>query len=283
MKLSSYVFLLASVALVGCSSEIAEPGAERAPASKLDDIGNVAQPGPSVKGEQASNLGNSFEVGSIVPSEVFVCRKGAFCDDFESVDAPSRWTGEFTDGGDVGRSTSSASLGKGALALTTKPGATSAFLVFEKGQVPATWSGAFSFAMRAADLPKESLSGPELVVKTIDDGVVSLAFVLKPEGLFLEQRATADCKKDRCQTKSTLIGTASAGTWARIDLGIESGSSVGGAPYGRVEIKVNGGPLVSTDLGVPLGNGTTFLRAGITSGDVREAFLDLDDVSFLVR
>lgn len=283
MKLSSPFFLLASVALGtwGCSSEVAEPGGERAPIAKHDVDGNVTQPGPSVKGEQA--VGPSFEVGSVVPSEVFVCRKGAFCDDFESVDAPSRWTGSEENGGDVGRSNASASLGKGSLALTTKPGATnSAFLLLDKGQIGATWSGSLSFAMRVAELPKDSVGGPELAVKTIDDGVVSLAFVLKPEGVFLEQRATADCKKDRCQTKSTLVGTAAAGKWTKIDLGIESAPN-GGAPYGRVEVKVNGGPLVAVDLGVPLGSGTTFLRAGITAGDIREAFLDLDDVTLLTR
>lgn len=279
LALASAFFLCASVFVVGCSSEVAEPGADGPPASKLDERGDVTEPGPSVRGERS--VGPSFQVGSVAPSEVFVCRKGAFCDDFENTAAPSRWTDKVESRAAIGVGTSSASLGKGSLSLTTKPGDSQAFLVFDGGQVAPKWSGALSFAMRVAEMPARSIGASELIVRTADHGIVSLAFVVTPEGLLLEQRASADCQK-ACAPKTSLVGTVAAGKWARIELGIEAGGAAPG-PYGRVEVRVNGGPLVTTDLSVPLVDGSAFLHAGVTAGDEREAIVDLDDVSLLER
>lgn len=283
MKLASSFFLLASVFVVGCSGEVAEPRVDGVPApTKLDERGNVAQPGPGV--EQAANVGPSFEVGSVVPSEVFVCRKGAFCDDFESSMVPSRWSDRVESGAAVGQGASSASRGKGSLSVSAKPGDESfGFLFLDNGHVASKWSGSLSFAIRVAEIPKKSLGTTELLVKTGAYGEVSLALVVAPEGLFLEQRATAACKRDVCTPKSTLVAPATAGTWMRVELGIEAGGAGASAPFGRVEVRVNAGPLVSTDLTIPIGEGSSFLRAGITAGDVNEATLDLDDVSLLTR
>ncbi len=283
MKPSSYLLVLASVVLAGCSSEVAEPGGANkpAPAPGGGDIA-IVQPGATVRGDQNADLGRVFGEPKTSSPEVFVCRKDAFCDDFERADA-SKWTEVVETDGTVGRTTSSASVGKGALALTTKRGGGEAFLFLEKGFVKDTWNGSLSFAMRVASVPSESLSGPELLVKTMDDGVVSLAIVLKPEGFYLEQRSTDACRKDHCVRRSTFLEPATMGTWHRIELGVEMGPSGTGAPYGRVEARIDGGELRPTDLTIPLGGGTTFLRAGITKGDVRESFVDLDDVSLFTR
>ncbi|MBS2018359.1 MAG: hypothetical protein JST00_36170 [Deltaproteobacteria bacterium] len=281
MKLSSSLFLLASVLVVGCSSEVAEPGGPAAPTSPFEGTGQIEEPGATVGGSRASSVGPSFEVGRVASSEAFVCRKGAFCDDFEG-QAGSRWGQSVVEGGEIGRGVGSASLGKGSLSVTTKPGDSRAFLVHEAGEVSATWSGAFSFAVRPAASPRDALGLPELAVKTVHDGTVTIGFALRPEGIYLEQRGSSECKLDRCVTKSKLVGTFTPGTWTRIDLGIEAGSE-GVAPFGRLEVKINGGPLVATDLTVPLGNGTAILRAGITRGDVQDANVDLDDVSLLTR
>lgn len=289
MKLASFLAGLSVLACAACSAEI--DGASTSPA----DVREGSEPGPSLVGpsagraasENRARMGGPLEIGEQVaaPDGAFVCRKGAFCDDFEDLHAASigaRWTDIVEGGGQLGRASTSASAGKSALHVVTRDASESAFLVREKGFVGPAWSGVLGFAMRADAIPSESLAGPELSVKTANDGVVSLVVVMKPEGLFLEQRGGAECIKDRCQSKSTFLAPARAEHWYRVDIGVEAGSA-DAAPYGRLEFRVDGGALGATDLTVPLGDGTALLRAGVTRGDVRPAFVAIDDVVLLTR
>jgi len=287
MKLGFLVAGLGLLACVGCSAEV--DGGSTSPA----DVRDGSEPGPSLVGpsagraaaENRARMGGPVAIGeeSAAPDGAFVCRKGAFCDDFEGATIGAAWTDIVEGGGQLGRASTSASVGKGALHVVTRDASESAFLVREKGFVGGSWSGVFGFALRAEAIPSESFAGPELTVKTASDGVVTLAVVMKPEGLFLEQRGTAECGKDRCQDKSTLLAPARAGHWYRVDLGVEAGAAAAAAPYGRVEFRVDGGALGATDLVVPLGEGTALLRAGVTRGDVRPAHVAIDDVVLLTR
>jgi hypothetical protein len=106
---------------------------------------------------------------------------------------------------------------------------------------------------------------------------------MTPEGVFLEQRGTAECLRDRCVDARTRLAPAHANHWYRITLGFEVNARQA-APYGRLEASVDNGDMQSTDLSVPFYDGSVFLSAGVTKGDPgRRALADLDDVTMLVR
>jgi len=212
-----------------------------------------------------------------------VCRKGAFCEDFEEQGFAARWSGMFTTGdGTAERTGDSASLGRGSLRLFTKDEASSAYLLQEKGAVAADWSAALGFAFRVEQLPASYLGGPELTVKTAD-GPLTIRISMSPEGLFVEQRATAECLRDRCAPSRTRIAAAIPNHWYAIHLGLEVNAQEA-APYGRLEASVDAGELLTVDLGVPAFEGSLFMSAGLTQGDLgHRAIADLDDVSLLVR
>jgi hypothetical protein len=276
-------FLLASLGLVACSANV-EPSDPAPPGSPA-----AAEPAPAVEpapADHARASGSEFAVAVRQPQAQpvgFVCRPGAFCEDFEEVAYAPHWGGSFTTGGGtIELGTDSASLGRGSLRLASKDAASSAYLLQGKGDVGARWSGVLGFAFRVDQVPSKYLGGPELTVKTAD-GPLTLRISMRPEGVYLEQRATAACLRDRCQVKSTLVAPAKPNHWYRIAVGVEANANAA-PPYGRVEAAVQGGDNVSTDLSLPLYEGSAFLSAGITEGDPgQRAFADLDDVSLLVR
>jgi hypothetical protein len=282
-------FAIACASLVACSgavestdpaptsSPVAEPAPAAAPAASVDDAdrarttrdtdGVFAVAGKNAAGAPAG----------------FVCRKGAFCEDFESRGWGDRWTGELTSGrGSVEYGTDSASLGRGSLRLFAMDDASSAYLLQEKGHVGGEWSGMLGFAFRVDQLPGKSLGLSELTVKS-EDGPITLRITLRAQGLVLEQIASADCLRDRCEPTAKVIAPAKPNHWYRVRLGMEVNPNLA-PPYGRLEASVDDGDVVSTDLTVPFYNGSAFLSAGITQGDAgRRAFADLDDVTLLVR
>jgi hypothetical protein len=273
------LFLFASLALAACTYGV-EPG-EPTPEPATPHGGAVTD--PRSDSERARPTGESFAVAPR-PAETgtFVCRKGAFCEDFEDQAFSAHWSDSITTGrGKIDHAQDSASTGSGALRLSAPDSTSTAFLFQAKGDVQGEWSGALSFAFRVDQIPGIYLGGPELSVKT-DDGNITVRIALRPEGLVLEQLADATCRRDRCTPTSKVIAAAQPNHWYRIALGFEVNPRQA-APYGRIEAKVDGGELQGTDLTVPFYDGSVFLRAGITQPDARRAFADLDDVSLLVR
>jgi hypothetical protein len=280
--------------LVGCAAD-AEPSD---PAPVTGAPGRVAAEraaaGPS-QAHAAAATPNSDRVRAIggdvaeVPAAHdqptgFVCRTGAFCEDFEEQGFENHWQGVFTTGsGTVEHNTASASLGSGSLRLFTADDSSSAYLLQEKGTVKGNWSGVLGFAFRVAAVPSQYLGGPELTLRTAD-GPITVRLTMAPEGVFVEQRSTAECLHDRCVPKRTLIAPAHANHWYRVTLGFEV-NPANAAPYGRLEASVDDtGDVVSTDLTVPFYDGPVLFSAGITQGDVgHRSLADLDDVTLLVR
>jgi hypothetical protein len=283
---------LAGPALVGCSAD-AEPSG---PAPVTGAPGRVAADPVAVAPSQAHaaaatpNSGTARPIGSDVelpspndPVGGFVCRPGAFCEDFEEQRFENHWASVLTAGsGAVEHSTASASLGAGSLRLYTADDASTAYLRQEKGTAKGTWSGALGFAFRVAEVPSQYLGGPELTVRSAD-GPISIRLTMAPEGVFVEQRSTAECLRDRCVPKRTLIAAAHANHWYRVTLGFEV-NSANAAPYGRLEASVDDtGDVVATDLTVPFYDGPLVFDAGITQGDVNHrAVANVDDVVLLV-
>lgn len=278
------LFLLASLGLVACSASVESTDptpAPSAPAAAEPTAG--AEP---IAAEHTRATGSVFAVDTRQPQAKpagFVCRPGAFCEDFEEAAYAPHWAGTFTTGeGTVDLGTDSASLGRGSLRLTTRDAASSAYLLQSKGEVGKSWSGVLGFALRVDQVPNRYLGGPELTLRTAD-GPLTIRISMRPDGVYLEQRSTAECLRDRCQPKSTLIAPAKPNHWYRINVGVEANAN-DAAPYGRVEAAVQGGDNVSTDLALPFYAGSAFLSAGITEGDPgARVFADLDDVSLLVR
>lgn len=272
------LFLLASVALVGCAASNTPEAGSDLPLVPLSGTGR-AMAGATDEARAATTDTSLRGPGSSPVS----CRDGAFCDDFESADFAASWKGSFTTGkAFVELGQHSASLGAGSLHLTTHGEDATAFLRHEGAAIGAVWSGSLSFALRVAELPAVSLGGPQLTVKT-PFGPVYVRLVMTPDGVFLEQGATASCRASRCIGSRTLLSNAVPNHWYNIRIAFEvnDGSA---APYGVVATSVNGAHAVASELTVPLSQGTVFLEAGITVGDVEHvAVADVDDVSLLVR
>ncbi len=274
------LFAFALLSLAACTSDLESASAPSAPVGTTP---SVAAPAPLKDADRARDNGEDF-VAAARPSApaAFVCRKGAFCEDFEEQSFARRWSDTVTtSGGKIDLGTDSASAGKGALRIFAHDDTSSAFLFASKNDVAGDWSGMLGFAFRLDQVPAKVLGGPELTVKTID-GPVTIRIAVRPEGVVLEQLAEASCRRDRCVPTSTIIAPAKANHWYRIKLGAEVNPRQA-PPYGRLEVQVDGGELLGADLMVPFFDSSVFLRAGITQGDARRAFMDLDDVTLLVR
>ncbi|MDB4937383.1 MAG: hypothetical protein JWP87_4355 [Labilithrix sp.] len=275
------LYLLVCLGLVACTADAESSDPTSVPGSPADAPAPAAG-APFASSAHASVAGTAFAVPSAQPA-AFVCRKGAFCEDFEEQGYASHWKSAFTTGdGILESNTESASVGRGSLRLFTKDAASSAYLLSERGTVSGNWSGVLGFAFRVAEVPHAYLGGPELTVKT-PDGPIVIRVSMTPEGVFVEQHGTAECLRDRCVDSRTLLAPAHANHWYRITLGLEVNPHQA-APYGRLEASVDQGDVLSTDLNVPFYDGSVFLSAGLTEGDPgRRALADLDDVSLLVR
>jgi hypothetical protein len=280
------VFALACLGLVACAAD-AEPSdpllASVTPTVSADP--SEAHAAPALPSSDVRPIGLGVDVPA--PHDQpggFVCRTGAFCEDFEEQGFATRWGESFTSGtGTIEQTTASASLGRGSLRLFTADESSSAYLREKKGTVAGHWSGVLGFAFRVAAVPSRYLGGPELTLDTAD-GPVTIRLAMTPEGVFVEQQSTAACASKRCTPKSTFLAAAHPNHWYRITLGFEV-NPADVAPYGRLEAAVDdSGDVVSTDLSVPFYDGVMALSAGITQGDVgHRSLADLDDVTLLVR
>lgn len=282
------LFAIACASLVACSGAV--ESTDPAPTPAAATVPAPAAPAAPVSdGDRIQASDSVFAIPAKREPAGFVCRKGAFCEDFEERGYGARWTGEFTTGrGSIAYGTDSASLGGGSLRLYADDAASSAYLLQAKGDVGGEWSGVLGFAFRVDQLPGKSLGLSELTIKT-DDGPITLRLTMRAQGLVLEQLATADCLRDRCAPTATVIAPAKPNHWYRVKLGMEVNPNHA-PPYGRLEASVDDGPIVGATLSVPFYNGSVFMSAGITQGDeapaggpLRGAFVDLDDVTLLVR
>jgi len=249
--------------------------------------GDETDPSPAAPvakedGRRAPAAG-AFDLGLPTPAPTsFVCRQGAFCDDFESDQTSfARWTGVVrSGGGKLETNGDSASVGRSAITFFAPDSTSHVFLDHTAGGVGTTWTGLVGFALKVETAPERQLGGPELSLKTAD-GPVSVRVSVRPEGLVLEQLAP-ECGKARCHPIAHLIAPAKIGAYYRVSIGFAVGGQKA-PPYGRVETTVDDGPLVSNDLVVPLYDGGISFRAGITEGDTKRALVSLDDVSLLTR
>ena len=282
------LFALAALGLVACAAD-AEPNGPLI--ASVEEPGAPVTPQPSevhsqptTPGDPLSAIGSQREVPTAHDPAGFICRVGAFCEDFEDVAFAKRWGDVMTaGGGTVERITDSASLGHGSLRLVTLDESSSSYLLQQKGLVKGSWSGALGFAFRVDAVPARYVGGPELTLATAD-GPVTVRLSMTPEGVYVEQLSTAACLRDRCVSQRTRLAAAHANHWYRINLGFEVNPAAA-APYGRLEATVDDtGDVVSTALTLPFYDGTIALNAGITQGDIgQRAVAELDDVSLLVR
>ena len=115
-----------------------------------------------------------------------------------------------------------------------------------------------SHTVHASSVRVDAAIGVELLLKT-EDGPISVRVSVRPEGLVLEQLAP-ECGKDRCHPIAQVIAPAKVGAYYRVRIGFEVGAQKA-PPYGRIETTVDDGPLVTSDLVVPLYDGGISLRA----------------------
>jgi hypothetical protein len=282
------VLALACLGVVACAAD-AEPNGPLI--ASVEEPGAPVTPQPSqihsqptTPGDPLSAVGTGRAVPAAHDPAGFICRVGAFCEDFEEQGFVKRW-GEVVSagGGTIERIADSASIGSGSLRLLTRDESSTSYLLQQKGLLKGSWSGALGFAFRVDILPARYVGGPELTLSTAD-GPVTVRLAMTDEGVYVEQMSTAACQRDRCTPQRMRIATAHANHWYRVNLGFEVNPAAV-APYGRLEATIDDtGDVVSTDLSVPFYDGTMALSAGITQGDLgQRAVADLDDVSLLVR
>lgn len=276
-------FVLATTSLTACSA--GSEGREAVGAQPVTPPAtSIPAPAPSSPADPSRDVAVR-DLGLVVPEATpapFTCRPGAFCDDFENDQSSfTRWTGVVrSGGGKLETNGDSASVGRSAITLFAPDAASHVFLDHTTGGVGTTWSGAVGFALKMETAPERQLGGPELLLKT-EDGPISVRVSVRPEGLVLEQLAP-ECGKDRCHPIAHVIAPAKVGAYYRVRIGFEVGAQKA-PPYGRIETTVDDGPLVTSDLVVPLYDGGISLRAGITEGDTKRALVSLDDVSLFTR
>jgi len=274
---------IAAASLVACTGAV--DSTDPAPTPPAVAVPAPAAPAPTSDVDHAHSEDSVIALPGAPSTDPagFVCRKGAFCEDFEERGYGARWTNEVTTGrASIELGSDSASLGTGSLRLSAHDDSSSAYLFQAKGDVGADWSGVFGFAFRADEVPSKNLGLSELTVKT-EDGPITLRISMRPEGLVLEQLGTADCLRDRCAASSKVIAPSKPNHWYRVKINM-SVTPNQAPPYGRLEASVDDTTSVITELTVPFYNGAVFMSAGITKGDpVRRADIDLDDVSLLLR
>jgi hypothetical protein len=208
----------------------------------------------------------------------FACRADAFCEDFESADPASRWTAVAGDG--FSFVAPSASRGARSMRIAAKAGAPPAFLRLDGGSRGASFSATLAFAVRLDRAPAARLGGPLVMV-----GDARIGVELWPHGLMLAQNMIGACDLPTCGVRSDVVSDARAvapGVWHTVVLDFQV-AAAGAAPYGRVEIGVDGEAIIDVDVTVPLLAGASELHVGVTIPDEAPFGLNLDDVMFLSK
>jgi hypothetical protein len=210
----------------------------------------------------------------------FQCRSDAFCEDFESADPASRWSGSV--GSSLAFLAPSATKGARSLRVTAAASGEPSFLRLDGGTVGTSFFGAIAFAVRLDASPATGLGGPMIVAKRANGEEASIGVVIRPNGIALEQHATS-CIEPACRERSDVIPLGAPGTWHDVVIGFEVNDGDSVAPYGRLEIGVDGLDLVTYSLTVPFVDAPLEMRAGITSADTSPSALSIDNVMFFQK
>ena len=277
-----FVVCLLGSCVVACSGGTAGGGAiGTANDPELDATVPVvgADAGGDGGGSEArAKLGQPVSFGAGMP---FVCRKNAFCDDFEEAAPLARWTNSVVTLGAVDFVGPSASHGVKALRASTTGSGGAAFLVLAGPALGQTWAGSLGFALRVDALPAKVLGGPEIAVTDTSGAITRIGFSVRPEGIALHQYFES-CAGHACEARSDLVSDVRPGVWRTLTVGIEtSGSSA--PPYGRIEVTVDGGDLIVLPLSVTHFDGRAEVHAGITVADSVPATARIDDVVFFTH
>jgi hypothetical protein len=212
----------------------------------------------------------------------FQCRSDAFCEDFESADPASRWSGASAPGAPFAFVAPSASKGARSMRVTSIASGAPVFLRKDGGAFTGALFGAVAFAIRVDATASVALGGPTLALTGAGGGEATIGVVLRAEGVALEQHATT-CAAPACRERADVVAApVSPGAWHTVVVGFEVNESPA-PPYGRLEIGVDGADLTTYSLTVPFFEGALELRAGITSPDTALAGVQIDDVMFFAK
>jgi hypothetical protein len=261
----------------GCAEGVTETAEDAAPRALVPSVARSAQ-GTSQgaagdEGRGARPPGAPFTAPA--PVSPSPCRKGAFCDDFEVPEAATQWSSAVAREGLLDLAGPSASPGALALRARTRGPEGVAYLKLDGPPVGAHWVAVLAFSVRLDAAPVQRVGGPELVVIG-RAGVARLGISVRPDGLALDQRA------DGGAARSALVAPTRSGEWRRVVVAVEAVDAAT-APFGRVEVTVDDGELVTTPLVVAPFEGLLEVRAGVTDGDEAPATLRVDDLQFSLR
>lgn len=262
-----YAGLLGLVALVAaCAADGASTGTLDEPQS--------APPIPTAEPRRDRHREPTTSSAPLPDEPSFVCRAGAFCDDFEDVAPGSQWRAV---GVGIDFVSPSWSPGRRALRVRVDGGGSPAFLRFVPAEATAatTWSGVVALALRLEKEPRRGIVGPEIATREASGASLSLA--IRGGTLFVEQRPSG-CASTACAERVDAVGVVHPAAWSRVTVGVEA-NEAGAATFGRVEVSVDDGYVSLVPLAVHLG-GDVEVRAGITGGDEEPAELRVDDVMF---
>jgi hypothetical protein len=251
--------------------------APRSPAPAIETNG----PGDLSAAERArAPRGSDF--ATTMPFALVSCKKNAFCDDFEDATPGWRWTGSVATGGEVDFIGPSSSIGANALHVSTTGGSGSAaYLKLAGSALGKQWVGALAFSMRFDAVPTAVFGGPEIAIVDANGATTRIGFSVRPEGIALHQYV-GGCTGTSCSSRSDLVTDAKAGEWRRLVVAVETSNTLA-PPYGRVEVTVDSGELITLPLMVSPFDGTAEVHAGITVADAAPTTARIDDVVFFTR
>lgn len=283
MAKGSLFGLAGAVLLMGCSTRVETGRTDTAGGSGDQPRTSFEQPIP---GREPTAMAPTWlhddTRRAAEPLAQFSCRKDAFCDDFESATPGSTWSTPAAAAGSIAFVGPSSSLGVRALRATADASGPPSFLELAGRAALGSWAGALGVSVRVDALPQVSIAGPEIVARDESGAAIArIAIVVTHQGLALEQRG-AGCEASSCAARLDLLVPLAAGEWSRVVVGVEA-QNVDAAPYGRVEISVDGSDNAVVPLVVrPIG-GTVGIAAGITRADLVPSTLRVDDVMFFTR
>lgn len=271
--------VLASLA-AGCAQGVDDDADDLAisPVVALSAPGHLPAMVSSQPPAELARATTGLSFAATKPFVLVACKKNAFCDDFEGAVPGSRWSGAVARDGVIDFDAPSSSLGAHALRAASAGAGSVAYLTLDGAPLGTQWVGSLGFSMRLDGVPAEALGGPELAVVGANGASTRIGFSVRPEGIALHQYA-AGCSGGACASRSDLVADTKAGEWRRLVLAVETSNAVA-APYGRVEVTVDGGELVTLPLVVAPFSGRAVVRAGITAGDSAPATARIDDVVF---
>lgn len=229
----------------------------------------------------ATSFATPKHLGVASPFAITTCKKGAFCEDFEEPSPATRWTTTVATAGAVDFPGPSLSFGAHALRAVTAGTGGAAYLAREGAVVGTQWVGVLDLAFRVEAVPVTALGGPELAVVDANGATTRIGFSIRPEGIALHQ-SFESCTGGPCASRSDLVSDVKAGEWRHLVVAVETYGTTA-PPFGRIEVLVDDGELLSLPLTVTPFDGTAEARVGITVADSAAATARADDVTFYAQ